>query len=404
MKYVIRCLLLALLTTFWSVAQTPMRSNVLREAAKRAGVVPLLDIQVATDPDVAAVGEKLFESTLLSFNGDTSCQTCHLDKFSSADGLPNAIGTGGHGEGSERLNGPGDIVPRNTLALWGRGTIGFNTFFWDGKVSFQEDAITSQFGDQPPSDDPLVVAVHLPFVEIREMVVRDKGVREEYEQESVDAALEIYEELVSRIKQDESLAEELSLAFGITVKELKFLHIAEAVATFIRYKFSVTETKFNTFMFLEGSLSEEEVAGGLLFYGKARCSTCHSGPLLSDLDFHVMPFEQAGFGKNGFGIDYGRFNATRDPNDTYYFRTPPLINVLHTAPYSHSGSIAKLEDMIRVHVDPLANYDGRTKTPIQRREDLTRLRLWVGDSTPAEPLIDSEISAIAAFLATQSTP
>ena len=64
-----------------------------------------------------------------------SCGTCHLSKFSSADGLPNAVGVGGQGEGMERMLSDGEIVPRNTLPLWGRGSKDFNTLFWDGKIT-----------------------------------------------------------------------------------------------------------------------------------------------------------------------------------------------------------------------------------------------------------------------------
>ena len=81
--------------------------------------------------------------------------------------------------------------------------------------------------------------------------------------------------------------------------------------------------------------------------------TCHYGPYFSDLKFHVVPFPQLGFGKNGFGVDYGRFNVTFDPKDLYKFRTPPLFNVEKTAPYGHSGSVATIQEAIAAHFDPL---------------------------------------------------
>ena len=282
-----------------SEAQSPMREQALRNAASDAGVVPLKNIQIPTDPEMVAVGEKLFESTLLSFNGKTSCQTCHLDKFSSADGLPNAIGTRGEGEGDERLMSGGDVVPRNTLALWGRGTKDFDTFFWDGKVQKYGPEIISQFGPDSPSKDPLVVAVHLPFVEIREMVVRDDRVKETYEKEETSSATNIYSILVERLQQDKTLSTELSEAANVPPENLEFRHVAEAVANFIRSNFAVADTRFNSFMFENAELNKDELQGGLIFYGKGQCSSCHSGSLMSDLDFYVMPFQQLGFGKNG---------------------------------------------------------------------------------------------------------
>ena len=382
---------------------SPLREQALREAALRAGLEPPDDIQVEVDTAMAGIGETLFASALLSLNGDTSCRTCHLDEFASADGLPNAVGTGGHGEGRERLRKGGDIVPRNTLALWGRGSKGFDTFFWDGKVLKAEDGVVSQFGASVPSDDPLLVAVHLPFVEIREMVVRDEAVRETLERETVGAADAIYAILTERVRTDAEIGPALAAAAGIEPDALEFRHVAMAVAAFIRDEFAVRDTAFHDFVFGEGRLSREELAGGLIFYGKGRCSACHSGPLLSDLDFHAMPFLQAGFGKNGFGVDYGRFNVTRDPDDLYRFRTPPLINVTRTGPWTHSGAIADLALMVRLHVDPLAGYDATWRSERQRREDLARLMAWSRHGIVPEPLSDQEIEEVVAFLGALET-
>ena len=381
-------------------AQSPMREQALRNAAKDAKVIPLDAIQVKTDAEKVAIGSKLFESTLLSFNGKTSCQTCHLDEFSSADGLPNAVGTGGEGEGHARLMSGGDIVPRNTLPLWGRGTKGFDTCFWDGKVQKMEDDRISQFGEDYPSKDPLVVAVHLPFVEIREMVVRDEAVVTEYEKEETSTAKDIFAILTERLKADEDLSSQLSLAADVELERLTFLHIAESVAHFIRSDFAVTDTKFNSFMFEGGKLTPDEVQGGLIFYGKGQCSSCHSGPLMSDQDFHVMPFAQLGFGKNGFGVDYGRFNATLEEADTYKFRTPPLVNATKTAPYGHSGAYKTLPEIIRAHTDPLADFNSKDYTLIQRREYLAKLSKWVTHNEVPEPLSDDEISDLIYFLGT----
>lgn len=391
-------LIIALALCCSADAQSTLRDQTLRDAARSAGVKPLGEINPPVDPAQAAIGARLFESTLLSFNADTSCQTCHIDRFGSADGLPNAIGTGGRGEGAARFAQGGDIVPRNTLPFWGRGSRGFDTFFWDGKVRKTQHGVVSQFLDAPPSSDPLAVAVHLPFVEIRELVVRDARVTGEYQQEDVASANRIYAELIRRIRADAALGPPLARAFDVDVADLAFGHVADAIAAFIRDKFAVRRTAFHAFVYDGGRLSEPAVRGGLLFYGKGRCSSCHSGTLMSDLSFHVMPFPQAGFGRNGFGVDYGRYNVTRNPADLYAFRTPPLINVTRTAPYTHSGSVTDLETMIRLHVDPLSGYNGSTRTIAQRREDLARLLAWQGGAPPPEPLSDGEIRELVAFL------
>ena len=70
------------------------------------------DVNKSFDQDKAKLGKFIFENSLLSFNANTNCQSCHLDTASSADGLPNAIGVGGKGEGNTRLKSNGMIVPR----------------------------------------------------------------------------------------------------------------------------------------------------------------------------------------------------------------------------------------------------------------------------------------------------
>ena len=101
----------------------------MKEAALSNGFQKPEEVNSLFDKDKSELGNKLFHDELLSLNSTTSCSSCHLTKFSSADGLPNAIGTGGEGEGIKRVMQGGNIVPRNTLPLWGRGSKNFDTFF-----------------------------------------------------------------------------------------------------------------------------------------------------------------------------------------------------------------------------------------------------------------------------------
>lgn len=160
--------------------------------------------------------------------------------------------------------------------------------------------------------------------------------------------------LVDRIAARADIGPALAAARGKKVEDLEFLDIAEGLAAFMRTNFQLADNPLDKFAFEGGGLSESQQAGGLIFYGKGRCSSCHSGPYFSDFQFHAIATPQLGFGKNGFGIDYGRYNSTLMEQDRYRFRTPPLWNVTKTAPYFHSGSVQRLEDAILLHVDPLA--------------------------------------------------
>lgn len=380
-----------------AVAET-LRERVLKNRAKEAGLVPTAAVMPPFSPERSAAGRLLFESKKLSLSEEIACKSCHLDRFGSADGIPNAIGTRGKGEGKERVLHGGDTLPRNTLPLWGRGSIGFNVFFWDGRVEWDGQIMRSQFADAPPSSDPLVVAAHLPLVEIREMVP-DNDEANHYRTETKDSARAIYRILEQRIRSDPELSGAIARAYGIDPSQITIRNVAECLADFFRNRFRLRDTRFHKFVFEGGELSEEELRGGLLFYGKARCSACHNGPFFSDLQFHAIPFGQAGFGRNGFGIDYGRFNVTLDPADLYKFRTPPLYNVTRTAPYSHSGITYSLATAVRAHVDPLA-IDVAAMTGPERVEFYKRLAAWAREPIYQVYLTDAEIDDLVAFLGT----
>lgn len=116
--------------------------------------------------------------------------------------------------------------------------------------------------------------------------------------------------------------------------------------------------------------------GLALFIGKAACNECHTGPVLSDNEFHNDGVPQA-VGEHTPAVDEGRFEdippllrnqfnaggnfsanreagaarlAVLDPaNESTkgQFRTKSLLNVAETGPYFHNGSASTLEEAVR---------------------------------------------------------
>jgi cytochrome c peroxidase len=78
--------------------------------------------------------------------------------------------------------------------------------------------------------------------------------------------------------------------------------------------------------------------GYALFDGKALCSNCHSGILLTDLQFHNV-----GVGSKANPPEEGRYGITKIDRDRGAFKTPSLLNVALTAPYFHDHSVKTLE-------------------------------------------------------------
>lgn len=342
--------------------------HILKNQIQTNGYIAPDILNKAANKELAAVGKKVFESNNISLTSDISCQTCHFEDAGSGDGIPVSAAIGGHGKGEERLMSGGKLLARNSLPLWGRGANHFGAFFWDGKVIVKNETIISQFGTRLPSNDPLVVALHLPVVEIREMLDETDFIRER-KLENVDAAYEVYEELTKTlVKKEKKLSQELALIIGVDTKDLEYKHFALAIAEFIRKDFPIKETKLSKFIAGNYQPSDSELNGGLIFYGKGGCVNCHSGPHFSDFSFYAIPFPQSGFGKNGFGVDYGRYSATFNPDDIYKFRTPPLWNVERTGPYSHSGSASTLYEAITYHFNPLEETNVAKLDRFQKHE------------------------------------
>lgn len=404
MKSGIRALLSGLFLLSWNQSQADeLREKVLRNRAIESGLVRVEQLLPQLDKQKSAAGKLLFESKLLSLTQEIACQNCHLDQFASADGIPLGIGTkGGSGSGIERMKHGGDMLPRNTLPFWGRGGLGFNTFFWDGRVDGRTPGkVISQFGDRAPSEDPLVVAAHLPVVQIKEMVA-DGDQFDYLRQESLDAASIVYRTIADRVAADETLSKEITAAFSIPKSKITYKEIAESLATFIRDRFQLKPTRLQGFVFDGDALSAGEIQGGLIFYGRGKCVSCHSGPYFTDFDFHAIAFSQFGRGMNGFGVDYGRYNVTSNPADMYKFRTPPLYNVLKTSPYGHSGSVYELKLAIAAHTDPLVGVDLTAIDPVARSEFYQRLAHWAQEPIFGVQLDEADLSNLVAFLGTLS--
>lgn len=377
--------------------------NILRQQVIANGFARSASLYENADESLAPVGKVIFESTKLSLNGDISCVTCHQDKFNSEDGLPNAAAVGGKGVGPERMMSGARLLPRKALPFWGRGEKGFNVFFWDGRVSYQDGHIVSQFGNSAPSSDALVVAAHLPVVEIREMLDDGDPAIAARKLESVSASQVVYQAIAKRLVVGEpDVSAKLAQYLHKRTEELTYTDFARALAAHIRFKFRIKETKLERFAYENGTLSESELTGALVFYGNGKCITCHDGPYFTDFKFHTVAVPQLGFGKNGFGTDYGRYNATFDTRDMYRFRTPPLFNTAKNSFYTHAGGIANLRDAITAHFDPLSLVDLKQMTALQRNDFYRRLAYSQETAGRVGFLSPSDVDNLVSFLNTIS--
>ncbi|HUM68759.1 MAG TPA: cytochrome c peroxidase, partial [Chloroflexota bacterium] len=89
--------------------------------------------------------------------------------------------------------------------------------------------------------------------------------------------------------------------------ELGFQHAANALAAFQAQAFTFTNSPWDRYLAGdESALSKQAKQGALLFYGRAGCAACHSGPLFTDQQYHNIAAPQFGPGRDDFApLDYG---------------------------------------------------------------------------------------------------
>ena len=338
----------------------------------------------------------------------------------SADALPLAIGVGGEGLGTERQMGKGrERIPRNSPDIFNRGAKEWHTMFWDNRVSGDIMA-----GYESPADEKLIdgleniLAVQAMFpVTSRDEMRGEIGDRtttgEINELALISNAMPqvVWHRLMLRLKKIPKYIELFEAAYpGVALKDLGFQHAANAIAAFETEEFTFHDSPWDLYMDgVTNAIDESAKRGAVLFYGKANCSSCHSGNLMSDQQAHNIGVPQLGPGKgNSEPLDVGRYLETGDQADAFAFRTPSLKNTAITGPWMHNGAYNSLEEAVRHHLDPqqyLQQYDAsklpeELRATFQDEEELKQRMLGQIDQRLKleRPLAEQEIGDILSFL------
>ena len=377
------------------------------------------------------LGRDLFFDPILSGNGNISCATCHHPALGSSDGMSLSMGEGGIGLGPARRADPANMpharIPRNAPSLYNLGAYEFTTLFHDGRVQVDERqrfdiAMPPGLELERPAPSALAAQAILPLLAHDEMAgqpgenpLADLVALREYR--GLDGAWQM---LAARVEA----VPDYRTRFSWIIGEDEPIHISDigrALADFIAFEFRATDSPFDAYLNGdEAALSDEQQRGMALFYGEAKCSSCHSGTFQTDHDFHAIGLPQIGPGK-GHGpsgyADHGRGFVTGKAEDNYRFRTPSLRNVTLTAPYGHNGAYKKLEDIVRHHLDPLTMlaeyttehaalhdiaFDGSDVAALEDFDEMLQIGMAV-EIAPAA-LSDADVAAIIAFLSALEDP
>lgn len=387
----------------------------LRASIGGWGVVPI-GAMPPQDPAAVELGRALFFDKLLSGNRDVACATCHDVSAGLADGRSLAVGTGSVGSGPVRQLGPGrQFTTRSAPTLLNAG-LGLFQMFWDMRLVGGHGHFVGDPGIPLPGGLPnlLTAQAMLPVLNRGEMrgAPGDRDVfgnpNELAQLDDLQAA-QIWDAIMDRLLAVSEYTARFNAAFP-GVGRPRFEHAARALAVFQMQDFTRTRSPFDRYLERDdNALTTEQKRGGLLFFGKAQCSSCHNGPFLGVQGLANVGAPQIGpGGAKEPPFDLGRGEHEASEFYRFAFRVAPLRNVELTAPYFHSGAYRTLEAVVRHYNDvgeALRGYDPAQLDPdvrpLYRGDQATvhaieqtldgRLRQPLG-------LTDTEIGELVAFL------
>jgi cytochrome c peroxidase len=292
------------------------------------------------------LGKKLYFDPLLSSDSTVSCATCHDPRKGFTDANPVSTGIRG-------LRG-GMSAPTVYNAA-------YNFFqFWDGRAASLEEQAQGPVQNAVEMFDGDGHAWHRLVARLR--------ARPEYVEEfkkafgtlpTRDAAAKAIATYERTVLSGNSIHDRADLAMRIRVEEAgtgKFDLQAKDYAVALRSAFASKDETALKALHLGSqrdlakvpAVAAQLANGHRLFFGKARCNSCHVGDNFTDNLFHNLGVAV----KDGKlpASQLGRFAAQptghKDPALVGAFKTPTLRHLLGTAPYMHDGSEKTLEEVV----------------------------------------------------------
>lgn len=247
------------------------------------------------------LGRRLFYEADLSINGTMACATCHEQRRGFTDG--NRVHPGA-------LD---DAGKRNVPALANVGKLKNLTWSHNHLSGLAEQALTPIRGTDP-----------------------------------VEMGMNGHEdEITKRLSKDGCYPKLFAVAFPDEKGAITPATVTQALESFEKTFVSDNSIYDQMKKKHQPLPTKDAESGEKLFFGTAKCNSCHTAPLFSDDTFHnVEPKDLKIY--NGMK-DNGLYDVTGNIKDKNVFRTPSLRNVSITAPYWHDGSAQTLAEAIRKH-------------------------------------------------------
>ena len=296
-----------------------------------------------------ALGKRLYFDTVLSSDGTVSCASCHDPRKGFTDNSPVSSGIRG-------LKG-GVSAPTVYNAAY------HALQFWDGRAASLEDQA------QGPVQNPVEMfdgAGHAWNKVVARLRARPHYVKQfravfgtDPTRDGVAKAIAAYERTVLSGNSIHDRAD-LAMRKRVEAEETGKLELKpKDYESVLRVAFAARDVPALKALGLDVARDAGRVAevaagidrGRVLFFGKARCTSCHVGDNFTDNQFHNLGVGVRD-GKLPVG-ELGRFGSQptghKNPELLGAFKTPTLRHLLGTAPYMHNGSEGTLEAVVEFY-------------------------------------------------------
>lgn len=245
-------------------------------------------------PELIELGRKLYFETKLSVNNTQSCNTCHdINNRAGDDGKPVSPGAI-----------EGKLGTRNSPTVLNAGFQFVQ--FWDGRAKDLKEQAKG------------------PILNPVEMAMPD-----EKTVEKVISSISDYKEMFAKAYPNEK-------------KPITYDNLANAIAAFERTL--VSKSRFDDWINGDPNALTPQEKVGLKQFIEVGCITCHTGPLFGGNLYQKMglvrPYKNT--------KDLGRYEVTKQESDKFMFKVSQLRNITLTAPYYHDGSVATLEEAVKI--------------------------------------------------------
>jgi cytochrome c peroxidase len=249
------------------------------------------------NPQIAALGDKMFHDVRLSADNTLSCASCHDLKLGGTDRV----------KFSKGINGAiGDI---NSPTVYNSG-FQFKQF-WDGRAATLEEQADG------PVNNPIEMGSN-------------------------------WEQALPKLQQDG----ELVAAFTTQYSDgLTSTNVMNAIATYER-TLVTPNSRFDQYLQGKADALNAEEKTGYEKFTDLGCTNCHVGKALGGQSFEPMGLKKDYFADRGnvHKPDYGRFNFSGEEKDRYKFKVPTLRNIAQTAPYFHDASTEDLSESVHTMI------------------------------------------------------